>query len=94
MDRVIGFTNRYNTKNITFMYSTPQTYLDMLKKDKVSWPVKYDDGFPYSDAKLDFWTGYFASRPTYKQQIRDYSGLTYAAEGLFARKAIEDGVSN
>lgn len=48
MDKVIQFTNRLNTKNITFMYSTPSKYLEMLKKDNISWPVKTDDGFPFS----------------------------------------------
>jgi len=67
MDKIISFGNRYNTKNITFMYSTPATYIDMVKKEKIKFPVKYDDGFPYSDKKLDFWTGFFASRPTNKK---------------------------
>lgn len=31
MDKIIAFTNRYNTKNITFMYSTPGQYLEAIK---------------------------------------------------------------
>jgi lysosomal alpha-mannosidase len=31
MDKIIAFTNRYNSKNITFMYSTPGQYLEAIK---------------------------------------------------------------
>ena len=49
MDKIIEFTNRYNTKNITFMYSTPSIYLDAIQKENLTYPAKYDDGFPYSE---------------------------------------------
>ena len=72
MDKIIEFTNKFNTKNITFMYSTPSAYIDAIRNDKVSYPVKYDDGFPYNDWSFEYWTGYFSSRPNKKKQTRDF----------------------
>jgi len=93
MDKLIQFTNRFNTKNITFMYSTPSTYLDALKKDNIAWEPKYDDGFPYSDNVGDYWTGFFTSRPTKKKQTRDISSNMHASEKLFAKSVLRDGTS-
>jgi hypothetical protein len=64
MDKIIQFTNRLNRKNITFMYSTPSNYAQELKKDQITWPVKNDAALPYSADNVDYWTGYYASRPT------------------------------
>lgn len=71
MDKIIEFTNKFNEKNITFMYSTPSQYLDALKKDNLTWPTKYDDGFPYSEGPNQFWSGFYSSRATKKKQTRD-----------------------
>jgi hypothetical protein len=92
MDKIIAFTNRYNTKNITFMYSTPSQYLAALKKDDITWATKYDDGFPYSDHNEQFWTGFFSSRPTKKKQTRDLSANMHASQKLFSRRVLEKDV--
>jgi hypothetical protein len=84
MDKIIEFTNKYNKKNITFMYSTPSAYIDAIRAENISYPVKYDDGFPYSDWSLDYWTGYFSSRPTKKRETREYGSRMRAAQKLFA----------
>ena len=64
--------NYFNEKydDITLLYSTPSEYVNALKAEKVSWPVRYDDMFPYADGNNDYWTGYFTSRADYKKQDR------------------------
>jgi len=62
MDSLIKFFNSYNDQNVTLLYSTPREYLDSLYAQNLTWPVKYDDMFPYADNPSDFWTGYFTSR--------------------------------
>lgn len=89
MDSIIKFLNKYNNVNITFMYSTPSQYLDALRKDNVTWAVKYDDGFPYSDNLEDFWTGFFSSRPTKKKQTRDASSNLHSSQKLMAQKVLQ-----
>ncbi|KAL3909440.1 MAG: hypothetical protein SGILL_008086, partial [Bacillariaceae sp.] len=53
--------------------------------DSVTWTVKQDDFFPYSDCPNCFWTGYFTSRPALKRLERVSSSFLMAArqiEGL------------
>lgn len=71
MDTLIDYFNAHNEANITLMYSTPGAYIDALNKQDITWPVKYDDMFPYSDNPQDYWSGYFASRQSAKKFVRD-----------------------
>lgn len=66
-ERVDNFMNYFNAhpgnENIKLIYSTPSRYLKALNDQKdISWPVKYDDIFPYADVIGNYWTGYFTSR--------------------------------
>lgn len=88
MDRLIEYFNEHNTANITLMYSTPGEYLDSLHAQNLTWPVKYDDMFPYSDNPQDYWTGYFTSRQAAKKQVRDGQTNLHASNFLYAMKAI------
>ena len=67
MDRFINYFNSHTDENIVLQYSTPGEYLDALHAQDLTWPVKYDDMFPYADNPQDFWTGYFASRMSAKK---------------------------
>jgi hypothetical protein len=72
--------------------STPGAYIDALKKQDIAWPVKYDDGFPYSHDDEDFWTGFFTSRPGAKKQVKDASSLFEAEMKLMSLKVISEDV--
>ena len=50
----------------------------------LAFKVKKDDFFPYSDCDSCFWTGYFASRPALKLDIRKSGALLAAAKQLAA----------
>jgi len=69
-DRLISYFNSH-FDNITLIYSTPGIYLDAIKAQNLSYPVKYDDMFPYADSENNYWTGYFTSRANSKGQVRD-----------------------
>ena len=56
--------------NVNMFYSTPSCYLKAKNEAAVSWPVKTDDFFPYSNDPHAYWTGYFTSRPTFKGMVR------------------------
>ncbi|KAJ1253946.1 hypothetical protein BS78_K147300 [Paspalum vaginatum] len=64
------------------LYSTPSIYTDAKHASNESWPVKYDDYFPYADSTNAYWTGYFTSRPTFKRYVRLYSGYYLAARQI------------
>ena len=73
MDNMICYMNENSDGKIRYKYSTPSQYIDALKKYNIQWPVKTDDGFPYSDEPNSYWTGFYTSRPTDKIYIRDIS---------------------
>lgn len=74
--------------NVTLMYSTPGQYLDALIASNTTWPVRYDDLFPYADQPQDYWTGYFTSRQGAKKQVRYASAFFHSASKLYSLQAI------
>lgn len=52
------------------VYSTPARYLEAIAKENVSYPLKTDDFFPYSDVEHGYWSGYYVSRTGLKGFIR------------------------
>ena len=65
---------RYGEKYNIF-YSTPDKYTEMRAAEAITWSVKKDDFFPYSDCAHCFWSGYFTSRPTLKLLERKSSSF-------------------
>lgn len=55
---------------INAIYSTPSCYLKAVNDQKIKFPTKTDDFFPYKSDKHSYWTGYFTSRPTQKYYER------------------------
>jgi alpha-mannosidase len=78
VETIIELCNKYNTLNLKFIMSTPQTYVDALKKETVMWPVKKDDFYPYSVIRNNYWSGYYTSRPAFKKQVKVGSALLHA----------------
>ena len=88
--------NYFNEKydDITLLYSTPSEYINALKEEKVTWPVRYDDMFPYADQSEDYWTGYFTSRADAKKQDRQTASNLHASNKIYAQKMLEQDVSD
>ena len=49
MDNMIEYMNANYGDKYLFKYSTPGTYVKALNDASVTWPTRYDDGFPYAD---------------------------------------------
>jgi len=84
MEKVISYINSNNKVNMKVLMSTPGRYVDALKSANISWPVYYNDMFPYSDEKDDFWSGFYSSRPASKEHVKQGSASLHAANLLFA----------
>jgi len=68
IDKLIDYCNQNQQSNMTFMYSTPQRYVNALKAENVRWPVIRDkDFFPYYEKHTQYWSGFFSSRPGLKK---------------------------
>ncbi|XP_072954939.1 alpha-mannosidase [Typha angustifolia] len=80
MDKLIHYVNKDD--RVHALYSTPSIYTDAKNAANESWPLKYDDYFPYADSSNAYWTGYYTSRPTFKRYIRMLSGYYLAARQI------------
>ncbi|EDV26091.1 uncharacterized protein TRIADDRAFT_63890 [Trichoplax adhaerens] len=69
-------------KNVNIFYSTPSVYLKAVHAANLTWQVKTDDFFPYSDCNHCYWTGYFTSRPGYKGYVRDSNSILQVCKQL------------
>ncbi|PAV90795.1 hypothetical protein WR25_06244 [Diploscapter pachys] len=85
LDKLIQYTNARKV-NVTVFYSTPACYYkaiqDAALQQKITWPTKDDDFFPYASNVHAYWAGYFASRPAFKGMIRVASGLLQLSKSL------------
>jgi hypothetical protein len=89
-DRLIDYYNANigRENNVELIYSTPSIYIDAIKDQKVEWPTKYSDMFPYKDSKKMYWTGYYTSRPQLKKAIRKLSDIYHSSQKLFSMVGI------
>lgn len=72
LDKLIYYVNKQqsNGSNVNIFYSTPACYMYSLYQENTTWPLKYDDFFPYAHRPHAFWTGYFTSRSALKDFVR------------------------
>ncbi|KAI3784614.1 hypothetical protein L1987_43716 [Smallanthus sonchifolius] len=80
IDKFIHYVNLDGRVNA--LYSTPSIYTDAKHAADETWPLKTDDFFPYADKINTYWTGYFTSRPTFKDYVRKMSGYYLVARQL------------
>jgi hypothetical protein len=92
LDRVVDYVNSKNIYNVTLKISTPSDYIEALKSEKIHWPVKYEDSFPYSSGNYEYWTGYFSSRPAAKKLTKDASAFFNAESQLFSKRVLQEDV--
>lgn len=91
---MINYMNKYHSDKFVFRYSTPSDYIDAIKRHNVSWPTKYDDMFPYSDAPTQYWTGYFTSRANDKGYARRASSFMRATSTLNVERILDQSASD
>lgn len=87
MDKLVRYVNThefFNGTKIYLMYSTPTCYLKALNDEKLEYPTKRDDFFPYSSDPHSFWSGYFTSRPTVKYFERVGNNFLQVCKQLYA----------
>lgn len=91
-DNLIEYFNEVYP-DVTAFYSTPYMFMDAIKSQDISWPVRYDDMFPYADKPEDYWTGFFTSRANSKSQIRGAQANFHASNKLYAMKVLDQATS-
>ena len=98
-DALDWIIQNFNQRNpgIELRYSTPQKYVDELKKinakftEKEGFPVHRDDSFPYAQNKNEFWSGFFTTRPYFKSKVREVSQNLHSSLILAAIEIVNAG---
>ena len=92
-DRLIEYFNE-EYKNFKLIYSTPQQYLKAVHDSGKSFPIKYDDQFPYADKQFAYWTGYFTSRAVSKGNIREFDRYVEHKNHLWTNVLLNEKTSS
>jgi len=88
--------------NITCTVSTPKDYVNSLKQEKATYPIKYDEFLNYyqevetdksNRTQYNFWSGYYSSRPGIKAHVKTASAQYHAQSKIVARKMLEQGAN-
>lgn len=65
--------------HVSMEYSTPLTYSDAKMREIIDGHIpitmKHEDFLPYADGPHMYWTGFYASRPSFKRLVRRSSAL-------------------
>ena len=105
MDSIIKHTNEYSKQGkiqpdpngdfdgVEVFYSNPNDYTLERNQEDLTWEVKTDDFFPYSDCENCFWTGYFTSRASLKRWERHGSSFLQACRQLESMDGRQQDVS-
>ncbi|GAB6018760.1 hypothetical protein CHUAL_000429 [Chamberlinius hualienensis] len=92
MDKLVKYVNERKESGgkINLFYSTPSCYLKALVESGHNWTVKTDDFMPYASDSHAYWSGYFTSRPTFKQFVRYTGNFLQIAKQLTAYANVGD----
>ena len=66
-DRLISYINADASYNTTLKYSTPSEYIQKIHSMNLNYTKKNDDFLPYANNDESYWTGFFTSRPVFKE---------------------------
>lgn len=81
-------------RTIKFKYSTVQEYMDAVKseavKHKIDWPEYNGDFLPIvNNYRGSIWSGYFTSRPNFKQLIRQFSSISQVSQTFYGLQRLD-----
>ncbi len=91
VDKLINHIKKHPEWGVNIFYSTPSKYIRTIQKEKIPFPVKNDDFWPYADNENAYWTGYFVSRVTLKGISKSAGRFLQSVRTLFALSQINDG---
>ncbi|XP_060071586.1 alpha-mannosidase 2x-like [Ylistrum balloti] len=81
LDIFMTYVNNNPKFNMMMKYGTITDYLTEVQKqfNTSSSPIYHGDFLPYSDNSIDYWTGFYSSRPEQKRAIRELQETFQAA---------------
>jgi len=73
--------------------SSPQTYIDTVKKEQVTWPTQYNDWYPVAQRTDTYFSGFFSSRAGTKKMVKDSSSTYHTLAYLLAQRVVNQKAS-
>jgi len=83
-DKLINYINGEKSYETQLSYSTPSAYVSEVHGLNLNYTTKTDDFLPYSNDNESFWTGFFTSRPVFKEQVRATGRFVHWSRNLIS----------
>lgn len=84
MDKLLNYINSHSEFNVHVKYATPSEYFDALHKEERSYSLVQKDFLPYGPSAMNWWTGFYTSRPALKGHCREMDQMQRTAEIVYA----------
>ncbi|PRP73196.1 lysosomal alpha-mannosidase-like [Planoprotostelium fungivorum] len=94
MDKLIDYINSNPTYNMTLRYAFVSDYVRDVNRLNLTWSTFRGDFFPLADVFDRFWTGFYTSRPAFKQYVRKSDAALATAEVTLAMGSLTGAVKN
>ncbi|CAG5133105.1 unnamed protein product [Candidula unifasciata] len=94
VNKMVVLTLNYYQQNSSvkynLLYSTPSCYTYHVNKQKVKFPVKFDDFLPYGIEPGAYWTGFYTTRGGLKMHIKRAGQILQSCKQLSIFTALDD----
>ena len=83
MDKLLDYINSHPEYKVRVRYGTPTEYFQALHDEQVRFPMLVRDFLPYGPTEVNWWVGFYSSRPLLKRMCRYLDDIQRTAEVMY-----------